>query len=184
MQLSQPTLEPHSLCYTCWVQVVYSHLPPLLFFLLFFLWYSTVAQFLPMRGSSPRATRSTRTSRRSSPSRRPVVPSFDESLRICFYASAVSDIFVIHVINNIRTRFIISFYVYMCDLILARIWLLGLCPFINRVLQSIMMSTLFEVSFEPLQCDGSNYYSWSKLVSSIQTCDASYQKRGKGPDLM
>src|SRR6185312_10903516 len=40
----------------------------------------------------------------------PVVPSFDESLRICFYASAVSDIFVIHVINNIRTRFIISFY--------------------------------------------------------------------------
>ena len=39
----------------------------------------------------------------------PVVPSFDESLRICFYASAVSDIFVIHVINNIRTRFIISF---------------------------------------------------------------------------
>ena len=26
--------------------------------------------------------------------------------------------------------------VYMCDLILARIWLLGLCPFINRVLQN------------------------------------------------
>ena len=25
--------------------------------------------------------------------------------------------------------------VYTCDLILARIWLLGLCPFINRVLQ-------------------------------------------------
>ena len=39
----------------------------------------------------------------------PVVPSFDESFRICFYASAVSDIFVIHVINNIRTHFIISF---------------------------------------------------------------------------
>ena len=32
MQLSQPTLEPHSLCYTCWVQVVYSLLPTLLFF--------------------------------------------------------------------------------------------------------------------------------------------------------
>ena len=29
MQLSQPTLEPHSLCYTCWVQVVYSLLLPL-----------------------------------------------------------------------------------------------------------------------------------------------------------
>ena len=41
----------------------------------------------------------------------PVVPSFNESLRICFYASAVSDIFVVHVINNIHTRFIISFYV-------------------------------------------------------------------------
>ena len=33
MQLSQPTLEPHSLCYTCWVQVVYSLLPLLYFFL-------------------------------------------------------------------------------------------------------------------------------------------------------
>jgi hypothetical protein len=32
MQLSQPTLEPHSLCYICWVQVVYSHLPSLLFY--------------------------------------------------------------------------------------------------------------------------------------------------------
>ena len=27
-------------------------------------------------------------------------------------------------------------FVYTCDLILARIWLLGLCPFINRVLHS------------------------------------------------
>ena len=34
MQLSQPTLEPHSLCYTCRVQVVYSPLPLLYFFLL------------------------------------------------------------------------------------------------------------------------------------------------------
>ena len=33
--------------------------------------YSTAAQFLPTRGSSPGATKSTRTSRRSSPSRRP-----------------------------------------------------------------------------------------------------------------
>jgi hypothetical protein len=31
MQLSQLTLEPHNSCYACWVQVVYSHLPPLLF---------------------------------------------------------------------------------------------------------------------------------------------------------
>src|SRR6185312_9123166 len=33
--------------------------------------YSTAAQFLPTRGSSPGATRTMRTSRRSSPSRRP-----------------------------------------------------------------------------------------------------------------
>ena len=31
MQLNQPTLETHSLCYTCWVRVVYSHLHPLHF---------------------------------------------------------------------------------------------------------------------------------------------------------
>ena len=57
----------------------------------------------------------------------PVVPSFDESLRICFYASAVSDIFVIHVINNIRTRFIISFYVICaviyCSFCCIYVWL-------------------------------------------------------------
>ena len=51
--------------------------------------------------------------------------------RILYFASAVSDIFVINVINNIRILFIISFYVicavivhsvvYTCDLILARI---------------------------------------------------------------
>ena len=54
--------------------------------------------------------------------------------------------FVINVINNIRTCFIISFYV-ICAVIYCsfcciymwldpgtRIWLLGLCPFINRVL--------------------------------------------------
>ena len=146
MQLSQPTLEPHSLCYTCWVQVVYSLLPTLLFFLL---GHSTAAQFLPRRGSSLRATRSTRTSRRSSPSRRPcgALLGFGEFLSYLYFASAVSDIFVINVTNNSHTRFIISFtwyvlwyivhsVVYTCDLILARIWLLGLCPFINWVLQS------------------------------------------------
>ena len=30
--------------------------------------------------------------------------------------------------------YIVHSVVYTCDLILARIWLLGLCPFINRVL--------------------------------------------------
>ena len=113
--------------------------------------YSTAAQFLPTRGSSLSATRTTRTSRRSSPSRRPcgALLSFRRELSFMYYASAysVSNIFVIYVINNIRIRFIISFtwyvlwytvysVVYTCDLILARMWLLGLCPFVNRVLQS------------------------------------------------
>ena len=137
-------LEPHNLCYTCWVQVVYSLLPLLYFFAL---GYSTAAQFLPTRGSSLSATKTTRTSRRSSPSRHPcgALLSFGEFLSYLYFASAVSDIFVIYVINNIRIRFIISFswyvlwytvhsIVYTCDLILARIWLLGLCSFINRVL--------------------------------------------------
>ena len=110
--------------------------------------YSTVAQFLPTRGSSPGATRSTRTSRRSSPSRHPCGAQLprDYIYVLCFRILYIRH-FVINVINNIRIRFIISFMwyvlwytvhsvVYTCDLILARIWLLGLCSFINRVLQS------------------------------------------------
>ena len=48
-----------------------------------------------------------RTSRRSSPSRRPygALLSFGEFYRILYFASAVSDIFVINVINNICFRF-------------------------------------------------------------------------------
>ena len=37
--------------------------------------------------------------------------------------------------------YIVHSVVYTCDLILTRIWLLGLCPFINRVLHAY--STLF-----------------------------------------
>ena len=114
MQLSQPTLEPHSLCYTCWVQVVYSHLPPLLFFLLFFLGYPTAAQFLPTQGSSPRATRSTRTSRLSSPSRRPcgaqLLRDFVYVLR--FRILCIRH-FVIQVINNIRNML---YYIFLRDM--------------------------------------------------------------------
>ena len=111
--------------------------------------HSIAAQFLPMRGSSPGATRSMRTSRRSSPSRRPCGALLPRASRICFLRFRILCIrhFVINEINNIHTRFIISFawyvlwyivhsVVYTCDLILARIWLLGLCSFINRVLQS------------------------------------------------
>ena len=114
--------------------------------LLFPLGYATAAQFLPTRGSLLSATGTTRTSRRSSPSRRPcgALLSFGEFYSYLYFVSAVSNIF--NVINNIRTHFIMTYswyvlwytvhsVVYTCDLILARIWLLGLCPLINRVLQ-------------------------------------------------
>ena len=80
--------------------------------------YATAAQFLPTRGSSSSATRTTRTSRCSSPSRRPcgALLSFGEFLSYLYFASAVSDTFVINIINNIRIRFTISFYV-ICAMI-------------------------------------------------------------------
>ena len=144
MQLSQPTLEPHSLCYTCWVQVVYSLLPLLYFFPL---GYSTAAQFLQTRGSSISATRTTRTSGRSSPSWRPcgALLSFGEFLSYFVLRFRCIRHFVINVINTFvfTLLYLFTWYVlwytvhsvvYTCDLILARIWLLGLCPFINRVL--------------------------------------------------
>ena len=150
MQLSQPTLEPHSLCYTCWVQVVYSLLPTLPFFLL---GHSTAARFMPTRG-----VRSALPGLRGLlgvrlPVGVPVAPcSASESFyRILYFASAISDIFVINVINIFVfvLLYLYSWYVlwytvhsvvYTCDLILARIWLLGLCPFINRVLHKLIRS--------------------------------------------
>ena len=128
MQLSQPTLEPHSLCYTCWVQVVYSLLPTLLFCSCSLWGHPTATQFLQMRRSSPGTTRSTRTSRRSSPSRRPcgaqLPRDFVYVLRFCILCIRH---FVIIVINNIRTRFIISFYVICaviyCTFCCIYVWL-------------------------------------------------------------
>ena len=39
------------------------------------------------------------------------------------------------------------------------------------------MSTLCEVSFEPLQCDGANYYSWSAhVLSALRTLGPSYEQ--------
>ena len=111
MQLSQPILEPHSLCYTCWVQVVYSLLPALLFSSCSLWRYPTVAQFPATRRSSPRAARSTRTSRRSSPSRHPCGAVLRREFSYMFLRFRCIRHFVIHIINNIRTCFIISFYV-------------------------------------------------------------------------
>ena len=144
MQLSQPTLEPHSLYYTCWVQVVYSLLPLLYFFLLdtLLLLSSCRGEGVHLELPGVRGILGIRL-----PVDVPVAPcsASERFIVFLYFASAVSDIFVINVINYIRIRFIMSFtwyvlwytihsVVYTCDLILARIWLLGLCPFINRVL--------------------------------------------------
>ena len=111
MQLSQPTLEPHSLCYTCWVQVVNSLLSTLLFSSCSLWWYPAAAQFPATRRSSPGATRSTRTSRRSSPSRRPCGAQLPRGfVYVLHFRKLCIRHFVIIVINNIRTRFIITFY--------------------------------------------------------------------------
>ena len=127
MQLSQPTLEPHNLCYTCWVQVVYSHLPPLHFSSCSSWGYPTVAQFPATQRSSPGATGSTRTSRRLSPSRRPCGAQLRREFLYMFLRFRCIRHFVIHVINNIRTRFIISFYmmcaVIYCSFCCIYVWL-------------------------------------------------------------
>ena len=147
MQLSQPTLEPHSLCYTCWVQVVYSHLPSLLFSSCSFGDTLLLLSSCRREGVHPELPGVRGLLGVSSPSRRPSGTLLPRASRICILRFRCIRHFVINVINNIRIRFIISYswyvlwytvhsVVYTCDLILARIWLLGLCPFINRVLQS------------------------------------------------
>ena len=106
---------------------MYSPLPPLHFFLLFFWGHSTATQFLPTRWSSPGATRSTRTSRRSSPSRCPCGARLPWVLCICILRFRCIRHVVINVINNIRTHFIISFYVICamiyCSFCCIYVWL-------------------------------------------------------------
>ena len=108
MQLSQPTLEPHSLCYTCLVQVVYSPLPLLYFFLL-----STLLLLSSCRrkGVHPELPGVWGLLGVRLPVDVPVAPCFWEFLRICISCFRCIRHFVIIVINNIRIRFIISFYV-------------------------------------------------------------------------
>src|SRR6185295_7476386 len=115
MQLSQPTLEPHMfvlylLSTSCVLTLASS--------LLFPLGYATAAQFLPTRESSSSATRTTRTSRCSSPSRRPcgALLQLRRALFVFVLRFRCIRHFVIIVINNIRIRFIISFYV-ICPMI-------------------------------------------------------------------
>ena len=91
---------------------MYSLLPTLLFSRCSVWGHPTAAQFPVTRRSSPGATRSTKTSRRSNPSRHPSGAQFQREFRTC---STLPHIcirhFVINVINIIRTCFIIYFYV-------------------------------------------------------------------------
>ena len=121
MQLSQPTLEPHSLCYTFWVQVVYSHFPLVLFGDTLLLLSSCRRE-----GVNPELPGVRGLLGVSSPSRRPCGAQL-LSFVLVLYASAVSDSFVINVINNIRIHFIISFYVICaviyCSFYCIYVWL-------------------------------------------------------------
>ena len=126
MQLSQPTLEPHSLCYTCWVQVVYSLLPLLYFFLLDTLLLLSSCRHEGVRSALPglRGLLGVRL-----PVDVPVAPcSASESfISYLYFASAVSDIFVINVINNIRISiyyvlFVICAMIY-CSFCCIYVWL-------------------------------------------------------------
>ena len=114
MQLSQPILEPHSLCYTCSVRVVYSPLPPLHFFLLFF------GDTLLLLSSCRREGVHSELPglRELLGVRLPVdvlvapCSASDESYRICFtLPHTLYQTFCHFVINNFCIRFIISFYV-------------------------------------------------------------------------
>ena len=109
MHLSQPTLEPHSLCYTCWVQVVYSLLPLLYFFLLDTLLLLSSCRHEGVRSVLPglRGLLGVRL-----PADVPMAPcSASESFIVFVLRFRCIRHFVIHVINNIRILFIISFYV-------------------------------------------------------------------------
>ena len=104
MQLSQPTLEPHSrvilveykLCtHSCFLYTSFGYLR----LLLSSRWHGGLHQRLRrLLGAS-------------SPSLRPCGALLPIEFRICFYASAVSDILVFHVIIIHSYSFIISFYV-------------------------------------------------------------------------
>ena len=101
MQLSQPTLEPHSLCYTCWVQVVHSLLPLLYFFLLATLRLLSSCRHEGVRPALPglRGLLGVRL-----PVDFPVAPCFSFGELLSYFVLRFRCIrhFVIIVINNIR----------------------------------------------------------------------------------
>ena len=125
MQLSQPTLEPHSLCYTCWVQVVYSLLPLLYFFLLDTRLLLSSCRHEGVCSALPglRGLLGVRL-----PVDVPMAPYFRELLvYVLRFRILCIRHFVINVINNIRIRFNISFYVICaviyCSFCCIYVWL-------------------------------------------------------------
>ena len=126
MQLSQPTLEPHSLCYTCWVQVVYSPLPLLYFFLLVTLLLLSSCRCEGVRSALPglRGLLGVRL-----PVDVPVAPcfSFGELYSYFVLRFRCTRHFVINVINNIRISiyyvlFVICAVIY-CSFCCIYVWL-------------------------------------------------------------
>ena len=124
MQLSQPTLEPHSLCYTCWVQVVYSLLSLLYFFLLDTLLLLSSCRRKGVHPELPgvRGLLGVRLLVDV-----PVAPCFREFFSYMFLRFHCIRHFVINIINNIRIRFIMSFYVICaviyCSFCCIYVWL-------------------------------------------------------------
>jgi hypothetical protein len=141
MQLSQLTVEPHHSCYTCWVQVVYSHFLSPLFYSLWI--SSTAAQY---QATWRTTSADLMISRCLSPSRRPYGALFFMYL---FYASALFELILDSVVIKIfmyNLYAFISWYVLwyldnsvvsMRDLILMHIWLLGLCLYKSGVTELV-----------------------------------------------
>ena len=125
MQLSQLTVEPHSLCYTCWVQVVYSLLPLLYFFLLDTLLLLSSCRHEGVRSALPglRGLLGIRL-----PVDVPVAPcSASESFIVFVLRFRCIRHFVINVINNIRISiyyvlFVICAMIY-CSFCCIYVWL-------------------------------------------------------------
>ena len=126
MQLSQPTLEPHSLCYTCWVQVVYSPLPLLYFFLLATLLLLSSCRHEGVRSALPGLRRLLGV---RLPVDVPVAPCFSFGKSLSYFVLRFRCIrhFVINVINNIRISiyyilFVICAVIY-CSFCCIYVWL-------------------------------------------------------------
>jgi hypothetical protein len=131
MQLSQLTLEPHNSCYTCWVQVVYSHLHSLLFCSLGI--SSTAAQYQVTWRTT---LADLMISRRCLPTDVPMAP-WSSCIYLHFRIPWTDSWFscnkeFIYNLYAFITWYVLWYLdnsvVYMRDLILAHIWLPGLCP--------------------------------------------------------